>query len=140
MGMTVAKTFALAIEEAAKQHPASEPLIVHAALLAPEPIPPFLFVEGGKQLRESFSLELADDVFEEAVGVVLSFAPVNRETIADEHEPSISTDAIRLHPLVRHVAAGRCTAKARGNMHRALIRALALAYPSHYEIFNNPET
>src|SRR5262245_16505145 len=38
-GRTVAKTFALAIEEAAKLHPAAEPLIVHAALLAPEPIP-----------------------------------------------------------------------------------------------------
>jgi hypothetical protein len=38
-GLTVAKTFALAIEEAAKLHPAAEPLIVHAALLAPEPIP-----------------------------------------------------------------------------------------------------
>ena len=35
-GLTVAKTFALAIEEAAKLHPAAEPLIVHAALLAAE--------------------------------------------------------------------------------------------------------
>ena len=43
--LTVAKTFALAIEEAAKLHPAAEPLIVHAALLAPEPIPLFLFPE-----------------------------------------------------------------------------------------------
>jgi hypothetical protein len=42
-GLTVAKTFGLAIEEAAKLHPAAEPLIVHAALLAPEPIPLFLF-------------------------------------------------------------------------------------------------
>jgi hypothetical protein len=42
---TVAKTFALAIEEAAKLHPAAEPLIVYAALLAPEPIPLFLFYE-----------------------------------------------------------------------------------------------
>jgi hypothetical protein len=37
-GLTVARTFALAIEEAAKLNPAAEPLIVHAALLAPEPI------------------------------------------------------------------------------------------------------
>jgi DNA-binding winged helix-turn-helix (wHTH) protein len=41
-GLTVAKTFRLAIEEAAKLSPAAEPLIVHAALLAPEPIPLFL--------------------------------------------------------------------------------------------------
>jgi hypothetical protein len=32
-GRSVAKTFALAIEEAAKRHPAAEPLIVCAALL-----------------------------------------------------------------------------------------------------------
>ena len=35
--LTVAKTFALAIDKAARLHPAAEPLIVHAALLAPEP-------------------------------------------------------------------------------------------------------
>jgi hypothetical protein len=49
-GMTVAKSFALAIEEVAKLNPAAEPLIVHAALLAPEPIPLFLFAEA----REKF--------------------------------------------------------------------------------------
>jgi hypothetical protein len=54
-GLTVAKTFALAIDEAAKLHPAAEPLIVNAALLAPEPIPLFLFSEG----RETFGEPLA---------------------------------------------------------------------------------
>jgi hypothetical protein len=33
-GLTVAKTFALAIDEAARLHPPAEPLIVHAALRA----------------------------------------------------------------------------------------------------------
>ena len=55
-GLTVAKTFALAIEEAAKLHPAAEPLIVHAALLAPEPIPLFLFSEGARAIRRAASL------------------------------------------------------------------------------------
>jgi hypothetical protein len=41
--LTVAKAFALAIDEAAKQHPAAEPLIARAALLAADPIPLFLF-------------------------------------------------------------------------------------------------
>jgi hypothetical protein len=49
-GLTVAKTFALAIDEAAKVNPAAEPLISHAALLAPEAIPLFLFSEA----REKF--------------------------------------------------------------------------------------
>jgi hypothetical protein len=44
-GLTVAKTFELAIEEAAKLHSATESLIVHAAMLAPEPIPLFLLSE-----------------------------------------------------------------------------------------------
>ncbi len=39
---TVAKSFALAIEEAGKKHELAEPLIRHAAQLAPEPIPLFL--------------------------------------------------------------------------------------------------
>lgn len=38
-------TVALAIDEAAKIHPAAEPLIIHAALLAPEPIPLYVFSE-----------------------------------------------------------------------------------------------
>jgi hypothetical protein len=48
-GLTVAKTFALAISEAGKLHSAAEPLIVHAAVLAPGPIPVFLFREGREQ-------------------------------------------------------------------------------------------
>ena len=55
-GRTVAKTFALAIEEAAKLHPAAEPLIVHAALLAPEPIPLFLFAEAREKFGEPLNL------------------------------------------------------------------------------------
>jgi predicted ATPase len=51
-GLTVAKTFALAIDEAAKLHPAAEPLIVHAALLAPEPVPLFLFSEAREKFGE----------------------------------------------------------------------------------------
>jgi hypothetical protein len=74
-GLTVAKTFALAIEEAAKLHPAAEPLIVHAALLAAEPIPLFLFSEA----REKFGEPLAGDGLDEAVAALRTFALVDRE-------------------------------------------------------------
>src|SRR5260370_25878729 len=50
--LTVAGTLALAIDAAAKLHPAAEPLIVHAALLAPPPIPLFLFAERRQQFGE----------------------------------------------------------------------------------------
>ena len=59
--LTVARTFALAIDEAAKLHPGAEPLIVHAALLVPEPIPLFLFKEAGGKFGEPLASALADD-------------------------------------------------------------------------------
>jgi tetratricopeptide (TPR) repeat protein len=107
-GRTVAKTFALAIEEAAKQHPAAEPLIVHAALLAPEPIPLFLFAEACEKFDEPLGSALAGDGLGEAVAALRTFALIDRETIVDERDPSITTDAIRLHRLVREVVLARC--------------------------------
>src|SRR5437588_59457 len=59
--LTVAKTFALAIDAASKLHPAAEPLIVHAALLGPAPIPLFLFAEGREKFGEPLSSLLAGD-------------------------------------------------------------------------------
>ena len=44
-GQTVERSFALAIEQASRLHQKAEPLIFHAALLAPEPIPLFLLDE-----------------------------------------------------------------------------------------------
>jgi hypothetical protein len=110
-GMTVAKSFALAIEEAAKLHPAAEPLIVHAALLAPEPIPLFLFAEARQKFGEPFASALEGDGLDQAVAALRTFALVDREAIADEREPAMTTDAIRLHRLVRQVAAARRDAK-----------------------------
>ena len=68
--LTVAKTFALAIDEAAKLHPAAEPLIVHAALLAPEPIPVFLFSEGREKFGGPLASQLADDGLDEALAAL----------------------------------------------------------------------
>lgn len=128
-GLTVAKTFALAIDEAARLHRAAEPLIVHAALLAPEPIPLFLFAEGrfgfGWRLRFALSRGGLDD----AVAALRTFALVDRETIVDERDPAVTTDTIRVHPLVRQVAQARRTGKARERVFRALVRGVNSAYP-----------
>ena len=115
----MAKTFALAIEEAAKLHPAAEPLIVHAALLAPEPIPLFLFAEAREKFGEPLASALEDDGLDEAVAALRAFALVDRETIADERDPAITTDCIRLHRLVRQVAAARREGEAREDARRA---------------------
>jgi hypothetical protein len=103
-GRTLAKTFALAIEEAARLHPAAELLILHAALLSPEPIPLFLFSEGRERLGEPLASALKGDELLEALRALRSFALVDREMIVDERDPSVTTDSIRLHRLVRIVA------------------------------------
>jgi tetratricopeptide (TPR) repeat protein len=135
-GRTVAKTFGLAIEEAAKLHPAAEPLIVHAALLAPEPIPLFLFSEAREKFGEPLATALIGDGLDEAVAALRGFALVDRETIVDERDASIRTDAIRLHRLVREIATARRAGEARDNSRQVLIAALVAVYPD--DGFDNP--
>jgi hypothetical protein len=64
----------LAIEEGAKLHPAAEPLIVHAALLAPEPVPLFMFADAREKFRETLAFMLAGDDLIEAVAALRAFA------------------------------------------------------------------
>jgi class 3 adenylate cyclase/tetratricopeptide (TPR) repeat protein len=135
-GRTVARTFGLAIEEAAKLHPAAEPLIVHAALLAPEPIPLFLFSEAREKFGEPLATALTGDGLDEAMAALRAFALVDREAIVDERDASIATDAIRLHRLVREIAAARHDSEARDTLRPALVAALAAVYPE--DGFNNP--
>lgn len=135
-GMTVAKTFALAIDEAAKLHPAAEPLIVRCALLAPEPIPLFLFAEAREKFGEPLAWALADDGLDEAVAALRTFALVDRETIVDERDPAITTECIRLHRLVREVAAAGGEGERRNEARRVLVAALAAVYPD--DGYGNP--
>jgi hypothetical protein len=134
--LTVAKTFALAIDEAAKLHAGAEPLIVHAALLAPEPIPLFLFAEGREQFGEPLKSALAGDGLDEAVAALRKFALIEREAIKDERDQAITNEAIRLHRLVREVAIWRPHEEQRQSAQRALIAALAAAYPN--DGYSNP--
>jgi tetratricopeptide (TPR) repeat protein len=134
--LTVAKTFALAIDEAAKLNPAAEPLIFHAALLAPEPIPLFLFAEAREKFGEPLASDLADDGLDEAVAALRAFALVDRETIIDERDPAITTETIRLHRLVRIAAAARTQGEMVEAARRVLIEAMASVYP--HEVYNDP--
>jgi tetratricopeptide (TPR) repeat protein len=137
-GLTVAKTFAIAIEEAAKLHRAAEPLIVHAALLAPEPIPLFLFADAHEKFAEPLRTSLAGDGIDEVVAALRAFALVDREVITDERDTTVITDAIRLHRLVREVAAARKDGKAIAQMRHALIAALAVVLPQ--DPWEDPKT
>jgi hypothetical protein len=129
-GLTVAQTFELAIEEAAKLHSAAGPLIEHAAMLAPDPIPLFLFSEPREKFGEPLERTLTDDELYEVLAALRAFALVEREVIVDERNSSITTDAIRLHRLVREVAAKRCKGESRGPFRRALLAVLLAVYPT----------
>jgi tetratricopeptide (TPR) repeat protein len=129
-GATVARTFLLAIEEAAKLHPAAEPLIAHAALLPPDPIPLFLFAKAHEKFDGPLRSALAGDGLDEAVATLRAFALVDRETVADARDVSITIDVIRLHRLVREVAAQRADQR-RERMRQALAAALAAVYPDN---------
>src|SRR6266436_4992844 len=129
-GLTVAKTFTLAIDEAAKLHSAAESLIIHAALLSPDPIPLFLFADAHEKFDEPLRTALASDGLDEAVAALRAFALVDREMIVDERDASMTTDAIRLHRLVREIAA-RHADKCGGQVRRTLVAALAVVYPDN---------
>lgn len=127
--LTVAKTFGLAIDEVAKLHPAAELLIAHVGVLPPVPIPLFLFAEGAKKFGEPLASMLADDGLDEMIAALRGFALVERETTVDEREPTITTDTIRLHRLVREIAVARRDKEAQERARTTLIEALALTYP-----------
>ncbi|MEA2832012.1 MAG: hypothetical protein QOG66_214 [Methylobacteriaceae bacterium] len=133
--LTVAGTFRLAIQAAAKRHPAAQLLIVHAALLAPEPIPLFLFRDAREKFAEPFASTLVGDGLDRAVAALRSFALIDREIIVDERDPTITTDCIRLHRLVRQVA--NMGAEGAGEeIARVLVEAIAKVFPR--DVFGNP--
>jgi tetratricopeptide (TPR) repeat protein len=127
--MSVAKTFALAIDAASELHPAAESLIVHSAFLAPEPIPLFLFAEARDTFGEPLTSALVGDGLDEAVASLRAFALIELETIVDERNQAISTGAIRIHRLVGQIAQARRTGTERDRTLSALISALAEVYP-----------
>ena len=132
-GLTVAKAFALAIEEAGRLDPVAGPLIAAAARLAPEPIPLALFEAGRVVLGGPQAGGLDEDGLLEAVAALRSFALVERESVADERDPAVTSDCIRLHRLVRQVAAGRP-----GPAAGALLRAVLALYP--VDVFSDSRT
>jgi tetratricopeptide (TPR) repeat protein len=136
-GKTVAKTFSFAIDQAAKLHPAAESLIIYAALLAPEPIPLYLFSEGRENLFGPLASSIEGNGLNEAVAALRAFALISREVIHDERDASVTTDCVRLHRLVREVAAGRGREKI-NDAKRALIDVLGAAYPRNF--YREPAT
>ena len=135
-GLTVARAFRLAIEQAAVLHPAVEPLLQYAALLAPEPIPVFLFREARAAFGEPLAGHLTGDGLDEALAVLRGFALISRAAVPDERDPAMRTDSLRLHRLVRQVATAALDDGTKALNRRALIGALAAVYPAR--VFDGP--
>lgn len=128
--LTVAKAFALAIEQAAKLHAAAEPLLCHAASMAPEAIPQCLFAQAREEFGEPLASALREDGLDEALAALRAFALINRERISDERDPTIMTDTIRLHRLVREIAVGQLSGEEeRLRLKMASLRAVYFVYP-----------
>ncbi|UYO54669.1 tetratricopeptide repeat protein [Rhodopseudomonas palustris] len=134
--LTVAKTFKLAIDEAAKLHPAARVLIEYAATLPAEPIPLYLFEEAREKFAPAFGALIADDGLDEAVSALRTFALVERERVPDERESQTLTDSIRLHRLVREVALAGCSANFVEDARCELIEALNSFYTD--DIYADP--
>jgi hypothetical protein len=98
-----------------------------AALLAPESIPLFLFAEAREKFGDPVAGTLDGDGLDEAVAALRAFALVDRDKIMDERYASITTDAIRLHRLVREIAAARREGEARDTLRQALVAASAIS-------------
>jgi tetratricopeptide (TPR) repeat protein len=169
---TVARSFALGIEQARAVDPLAEPLIRHAALLPAEPIPLFFLEElvvqsllppageggpapagpdegvgpsaapspdpasPGHPLPQSGRGKRPQLALEKAIAALRRFALVDLEEIADERDESQNTKCLRLHRLVRYVAAAGPSREAETAARRALIRAMAAVYP--VGVFNDP--
>ena len=83
-----------------------------------------MFSEAREKLGEPLATALAGDGLDEAVAALRTFALVDRESIADERDLSITNDVIRVHRLVREIAAARREGEVRDGMRSALIAAL----------------
>jgi hypothetical protein len=134
---TTAKSFALGIEQAKERHPAAEALILYAAQLAAEPIPLYFFIEGGEKLGEPFAA-LTEAELDKAIAALRRFALVDVDEIEDERDPEIKTKTLRLHRLVRFVAAARLQGEAREAARRGLIEAMVAVYPR--EVYSDFKT
>jgi tetratricopeptide (TPR) repeat protein len=104
-------------------------LIALCALLAPEPVPLFLFLDTLVQPRGPLEI----DGVEEAIAALRAFALVDREAIPDERDPTITTDTVRLHRLIREVAAKRVHGNALVAAQRTLIEIMESVYPQDPE-------
>jgi tetratricopeptide (TPR) repeat protein len=135
-GLTVAKAFSLAIQEATKLHPAAELVMVYAAMLAPEPIPTRLLFDNCEYFGEPGASSLDSDGIGGALSALRAFSLIQREEMQDELQASITVDVIRIHRLVREIARSRRTTIQKKEIVARLMAAIESEFP--YDEIQNP--
>jgi nucleoside phosphorylase/tetratricopeptide (TPR) repeat protein len=128
---TVVQAFNVAIDRCPH---VSEALLLHAALLAPEWIPLYVFTEAPEEYCNPLAASITGDHLDDALRTLLALALVDRDEVVDEEG---RIDSLRLHRLVRLVARNRPNGKGGQDRARsALIKALASdkVYPPN--VFN----
>ena len=137
-GVTVARTFALAIAGAIELHPHAFSLMVLVALLSPRPIPMYFFSEGHEKLGEDFASVVKKGDLDRVIAALRGFALLDRELIFDERDPSVVTDCISVHRLVGQITLARFSPEFRQRIGWFLIEAIAEVYPPG-SLFAKPE-
>ena len=128
-GLTVAKTFSLAIDAADGLVPGASAFIGHVAALPPAPVPLRLFTEVPRAFYEPLgSTASKPGGIDAVVAVLRSFSLIHRESVKEERSPGPGIDSVRLHSLVRIVAAAR-SGDELPDMLGALFEALVAVYP-----------
>jgi tetratricopeptide (TPR) repeat protein len=106
-GLSVAATFELAIDAATGLHPAAELLLVCSALLAPEPVPLFIFSEVQDVYGEPLGSGIAAGELDDIIAALRKFSLVTRERPPDGGDLSPPNDVLRIHQLISEVVVAR---------------------------------
>ena len=113
---------------------------MHAALLAHEPVPLYLFSEGREKFGEPLSSALNDEGLDTAVASLRAFALIDRESIAGRAR---ACNHHRLHAFASPGAPGGGVARRRRNAEDAtpaLLEVLTAVYPNPDSIWRDPKT
>jgi tetratricopeptide (TPR) repeat protein len=133
-GVPVVATFNLAIEAAAKVHSAAKSLLICCALLAPEPVPLYIFSEVHDVYGAPLGTAIAAGQLDDIVTALRKFALVARERAADGDNPSVVTHVLRLHRLVSDIAVARRDDAQLQQLRREIFVGVFRTFPSDADI------
>ncbi|WP_198172719.1 tetratricopeptide repeat protein [Bradyrhizobium sp. AT1] len=137
--LTVAKTFEIAMAEAASRQAVSYFFLLVAASLAAQPIPTHFFFEWREKVEGAFAANIKDVDLDDVIGTLRAFALIDRRSIRDERDLSVWTDCISVHPLIGRIALARIGMDLLNEIRWESIRAMALIFPAG-DVLSNPDS